>query len=98
MNHTQESLAESILQILSPLCWEWEDAEWLMNSIENGLFSEEKLTELAHLLITATTQVEQNERILHFSQISDFAKSNREKEYLDREQEKRDTEYLINSL
>lgn len=93
-----KQLTESILRVLSPLRGVWEDAEWLMDAIEQVLIPEDSLRELANLLVRATDTVDQNERILAFSRASDIARRNREKEIAERPQEQEDCGNLICNL
>jgi hypothetical protein len=51
MEYNQKKLAEDVLRILYPLRVEWTEAPWLIDTIEKGIFDEDALMELAHLLI-----------------------------------------------
>ncbi|OIP53104.1 hypothetical protein AUK10_02865 [Candidatus Gracilibacteria bacterium CG2_30_37_12] len=98
MEENQQQLAEDVLQILSPLRGEREEAEWMIDAIQRGLFTGDDLIELANLLVRATQSVELDERIVVLSQASELVRINREKELQERLEEQKQSQYLISFL
>lgn len=93
-----ERLKQNVLAILFPLRTEWEEAVPLMEAVENGSFSVEKLTALADVLIRATESVTNRERVENLSFASEFIQRNRKREYAERLVEQSENEALIHSL